>query len=109
MYGPRVVIVTKDDAVLKRMSPALSAIATKKIQEMGVEVITSDSVTSFASGEVKLQSGKTIIADVYIPCHAATVNSSFMPANTLNDKKFIKVDDKLKVIGLRNVFALGDV
>lgn len=103
--------MVKDDKILKRMHPSMSSIATKKIQEMGVELKTNATVTGYDSvnGEVSLSSGGVIVAEMYIPCHAATVNSSFMSDENLDDKKFIKVDEYLKVVGMENVFALGDV
>mmetsp|Transcript_20996 Transcript_20996/g.19133 ORF Transcript_20996/g.19133 Transcript_20996/m.19133 type:complete len:384 (+) Transcript_20996:51-1202(+) len=105
----RVVLVSSNDVILDKMSPALSRIGTKKIQEQGVELVLSDHVVSFEDGKALLKSGKTIFADLHIPAHSIGPNSSFMPSNTLDERGFIKVDEYLQVNGLKNVFAVGDV
>jgi NADH dehydrogenase FAD-containing subunit len=105
----RIVLVHTGEKILMKMHPSISALATKKLAELGVELIHNDKVLEFANGEAKLQSGKTIFGEMYIPAHAAAANSSFMPAETLDVGGFIKVDDNLKVIAMQNVFALADV
>lgn len=74
-----------------------------------MELISNDKVVEFVNGEAKLQSGKIIVGELYIPAHAAAANSTFMPPQTLDAGGFIKVDDHLQVIGMQNVFAIADV
>ena len=58
---------------------------------------------------LELSGGEKLIADLYIPTFGVTPNSSYIPEKYLNNNSFVVVDDYLKVKGLENVWAIGDV
>lgn len=59
--------------------------------------------------ELNLSTGETLSADLYIPAFGLIPNSSYILAEYLNDKGFVKVDEYLRIKGLRNVWAIGDL
>lgn len=46
---------------------------------------------------------------MYIPTYGVVPNSSYIPAIYLNEKGFVKLDQKFRVGGYPDVFAIGDV
>jgi NADH dehydrogenase FAD-containing subunit len=58
---------------------------------------------------ISLSGGKTLSADVYIPTFGVIPNSSYIPNKYVNANGFVIVDDYLKIKGLEDVWAIGDV
>jgi NADH dehydrogenase FAD-containing subunit len=56
-----------------------------------------------------LSGGNTLTTDLYIPTFGVIPNSSYIPEKYLNANGFVVVDDYLKVKGLENVWAIGDI
>jgi apoptosis-inducing factor 2 len=48
-------------------------------------------------------------ADLVVPCFGFTPNNSFIPAEWLSEKGYVKVDRELQVVGEKNIFAMGDI
>ena len=59
--------------------------------------------------ELTLSDGSKIMTDLYIPTFGLIPNSSYMPAEYLNAKGFVMVDENLKVKGAKDIWAIGDV
>ena len=92
----------------------MSKTATQLLQNLHVEIRFNtkvDSATQGADGTqtINLSGGKTLSADVYIPTFGVTPNSSYISGKYLNAAGFVIVDDYLKVRGLEDVWAIGDV
>jgi NADH dehydrogenase FAD-containing subunit len=59
--------------------------------------------------EITLFGGEKLVADMVISTYGVLPNSSFVPAQFLNDNGFIKVDEYFHVKDAEGVFAIGDV
>jgi NADH dehydrogenase FAD-containing subunit len=59
--------------------------------------------------EVTLSAGSKLITDLYVPTYGLVPNSSYIPSKFLTSKGSVIVDDYLKVKGVGDVWALGDV
>lgn len=89
------------------MSPQFPPLVAARMKEIGIELITGDRVIEHGEGFVLLSSGKRLETDLYIPAHSHGPNSTFVPAESRDEKGFIKVDKQFRVTGLKNVFALS--
>jgi NADH dehydrogenase FAD-containing subunit len=75
--------------------------------------ITSSILLPDKQHELKLSSGETILADMYIPTFGLTPNSSYVPSQFLDSRGYVTVNAYLEVVGknanAENVWAIGDV
>ena len=76
--------------------------------KLGTKVNASHELSDHGQ-EVSLSDGDIIKADLYIPTFGLIPNSSYMPAQYLNAKDFVMVDESLKVVGANDIWAIGDV
>eukprot|EP01034_Spumella_vulgaris_P031550 gene31550-38968_t len=106
--GKNVTVVHPEPFVVSSMTSPLPQLATEHLKQIGVDVITGERVFGEADGEVTLTSGRKLPCDLYISAHPTGGNSSFLPAESVDARGYVKVDDTLKVEGFGNVFALGD-
>lgn len=58
---------------------------------------------------LEFSDGEKLLIDLYIPTIGVKPNSSYIPEKHLNNNAFVIVDDFLKVKGVDNVWAIGDV
>lgn len=94
--------------------PKVSKIAADILSNMNIKFKLQSTVIDehqLPNGglELKLSTGETLTADVYIPTFGLIPNSSFIPARFLNAKGFATVDANLNLKGRTDVWALGDV
>lgn len=59
--------------------------------------------------ELTLSDGQKIVADLYISATGLKPNSSYVPHTLLDSKGFVIVDEYLRVKGVKDVWAAGDV
>ena len=59
--------------------------------------------------ELTLSDGTKVVTDLYIPAFGLIPNSSYIPAKFLNSNGFVVVDEYLRVKGVEDVWAVGDV
>ncbi|CAM1511519.1 Fc.00g090320.m01.CDS01 [Cosmosporella sp. VM-42] len=59
--------------------------------------------------EVKLSDGEAIVTDLYLPTMGLRPNTGFLPGEWLNDHRYVDVDEMMRVKGVENVWAAGDV
>ncbi len=76
--------------------------------KLGTKVTTSRELPDQRQ-ELSLSDGDIIETDLYIPTFGLIPNSSYMPAQYLNAKGFVMVDESLKVKGANDIWAIGDV
>lgn len=69
-------------------------------------IIASDLVDN---GEVLLTSGEKLEANLFLPTYGQQPNTDFLHSQSLDEHGFVKVDERLEVSGLENVFAVGDM
>jgi NADH dehydrogenase FAD-containing subunit len=110
-----ITLITSASQLLPVLSPSLAKAAETKLAAMGVEVrYNTRVVDTSASGErtkIHLAKGESLEADLYVPAHGVSPNTSFVPGHLLDEKKYLRTNPKtLRVddAGPR-VYALGDV
>ena len=59
--------------------------------------------------EISLSGGSKLVVDMYIPTYGVQPNSAYVPAQFLDDRGFVKVDEYLHVKDAEGVYAIGDV
>jgi len=97
-------------ALLNGMTDASQSKALKYIKEFGVKVWLNTAVKRYELGRLELQSGEVLHAETVI--WAAGVKGApidGMDTAVYHPNGRIKVDDFNRIIGLNNVFAIGDV
>ncbi|KAK4551347.1 hypothetical protein LTR86_011222 [Recurvomyces mirabilis] len=102
--------------------PALSPESIPKVQKaamtgltkLGIDIklstkVISTSRTSTGQNEVVCSDGGKILADLYVPTFGVVPNSSYIPRELLTATGYVIVDEYLKVKGVKDVWAIGDV
>lgn len=95
--------------VLPPMSKEASKKSKKYLEDMGVTLYLNESVSGFENGVVKMKSGKEIKAKTLI--WVAGVKGTIIEGlgEDKVEKSRYKVDQFNKVVGTKNIFAIGDV
>jgi NADH dehydrogenase FAD-containing subunit len=100
--------------ILDAAIPSVQKTATQLLQNLHVEIKLNTKIdSSVQAGDgrqtLSLSGGNTLTTDLYIPTFGVIPNSSYIPEKYLNANGFVVVDDYLKVKGLENVWAIGDI
>jgi NADH dehydrogenase FAD-containing subunit len=98
-----VTLAEGSDRLLGALKPKASRIAEKQLKSLGVKIIYS---TRLSQEDEAYRN-----ADVVYMCVGQTANTHLMKANfasKLDRAGRIKVDDKLRMEGSENIFAIGD-
>jgi NADH dehydrogenase FAD-containing subunit len=99
---------------LEATPPAMSSYVTRELQNLKVNLKLNTKVknsTQLPNGswELTLSSGEKLTTDMYIPTFGLIPNSSYLPTEFLDAKGYVIVDSYLKVLGAKDVWAIGDV
>jgi NADH dehydrogenase len=95
---------------LSAMSPASQKYSRKYLEQLDVEILTEQLVKDYDGKQVTLQDGTTIPAFTLIWAAGVMGNVPIgIPKETLVRGNRIKVDQQNQVIGLPDVYAIGDV
>ncbi|KAG5920374.1 hypothetical protein E4U61_007957 [Claviceps capensis] len=115
-YGSskKVILLTGSASVLNGYTSRMITNATKYLGILGVEIRTSsivETTNALPDGktEIVFATGQKLTTDVYIPTYGVVPNSSYLPANMLDERGFIDVNDCLVVKGANDVYAIGEV
>lgn len=106
----QIILVNSGDRLLKSMDEASSARAERDLRGMGVEVMLGKRVTDYRDNVIYMNDGSTIPAATVIwvsgikACEIAST-----PEMTKGAGGRIVTDTHLRVKGLDDVFAIGDV
>jgi NADH dehydrogenase FAD-containing subunit len=109
-----ITVITSTDRLLMPLRPAIAKIADQKLRALGVDILYNtkvvDAKESNGRTTVTLANGEIHEADLYVPAYGVEPNSSWLPADLLDDKKYLKTSDTLRVdaAGSR-VYAIGDI
>jgi len=101
--------------ILEAAIPSVQKTATQLLQNLHVEIKLNTKIDGSVQADdrgrqtLTLSGGKTLTTDLYIPAFGVVPNSSYIPEKYLNTNGFVVVDDHLKVKGLENVWAIGDI
>jgi NADH dehydrogenase len=110
VHKVNIYLIEASPKLLSAMSPQASANAEKFLRGMGVNVMLNTLVQDYREGKVILDNGMDIPTRNFIWVSGVT-GTSFdnIGSEFLGRGRRIKVDEHNKVIGLDNVFAIGDV
>ncbi len=110
VHKVNIYLIEATPKLLSAMSPQASANAEKFLRGMGVNVMLNTLVQDYRDGKVILDNGMDIPTRNFIWVSGVT-GTSFdnIGPELLGRGRRIKVDEHNKVIGLDNVFAIGDV
>ncbi len=102
-------LIEGSDRVLSAMSKSASRNSQKYLSDFKINVLLGTRVESFRNGVVKLHNGDEIQSNCLI--WAAGVEGNLiegLPTNSI-EKNRIAVDEHNRVIGFKNIYAIGDV
>ncbi len=71
--------------------------------------IIGSATTPDGKTELTLSDGQKITADLYLPTVGVIPNSSYVPSTLLNQNGFVIVDEFLRVKGVKDIWAVGDI
>ena len=103
-----------DRLLVNSLRPAIGQQAQRYLEAMGVKVrhglkIESTKIGKDGTTTVRFSDGTSTNVDVFIDCTGRTPNTSFVPAEMLDSRKKIIVDEYLRVKGAgERVYAFGD-
>ncbi|XP_057464585.1 uncharacterized protein LOC130754390 [Actinidia eriantha] len=113
--GKKVTLVHNGFRLLEFIGPKASHKALDWLKSKHVEVKLEQSVNlnSASEGKYLTSSGETIRADCHFLCTGKPIGSAWLKETVLkhclNDFGRLKVDEKLRVNGRKNIFAIGDI
>lgn len=110
-----VTLITADSKLLPTLRPAISKAAEEKLAAVGVDVKYNTRVIDTSSKDgltvLTLNSGEKIETDYHVPAYGIEPNTSWLPAELLNEKKYLENNSetlRVDAAGPR-VYAFGDV
>ncbi|KAJ0421546.1 putative apoptosis-inducing factor [Aspergillus carlsbadensis] len=94
--------------------PSVSKTAEAQLRGLNIDVRLSTKVTTETqlpdgTWTITLSNGENLAVDMYIPTFGVKPNTSFLPAGFLDADGFVMVDEYLRVKGIKDVYAIGDV
>lgn len=100
--------------------PSVHQVVERDLQKLGVKLVYSAQVKGVETtakegqGEIaqttlKLSNGSNLVADLYLPLFGVQVNTGFLPRNLLDSAGNLNQEQTLRVLGTKNVWAIGDV
>jgi len=103
-------IVDGQDNLLTPMSEKSHKAAYKILTRLGVEVKLNTVVTSYEDDKVTFSDGQSVDARTVIWCAGVTANLfDGIPKSSLGSGNRMKTDAFNQVLGLKNVYAIGDI
>lgn len=110
-----ITLITATDRLLTPLRPAISKTAEQKLKALGIDVVYNTRVVGAKENNsgrttVTLAKGETLEADLYVPAYGVEPNSSWLPDSLLDEKKYLKTSDTMRVdLAGTRVYAIGDV
>ncbi|KAH6983630.1 hypothetical protein BKA56DRAFT_583952 [Ilyonectria sp. MPI-CAGE-AT-0026] len=114
-YGRKkeITLVIEGPRALSTLRPEVGKAAENYLRGLNVNLVHNVKVTkSEASGSkqtMTLSNGKTLTADVYLPLFGVKANTHFLPEHLLDVRGNLQLQKTLRVVGLSNVWGVGDV
>ncbi|WP_094359551.1 NAD(P)/FAD-dependent oxidoreductase [Mycobacterium marinum] len=107
---PRVVLVDHNPVVGSDMGASARPVIEEALSEVGVETRTAVGVTAVTEAGVALSSGELLEAATVVWCAGMRANSLAEQLPVHRDRLGrVEVDDYLRVVGVPEIFAAGDV
>ena len=106
--------IASGPSVLEDTPASVQKYTLKALENLKVDVKLQTKVTGSVQlpdgrQELTLSTGAKLTADMYVPTFGLTPNSSYIPTTYLNAHGSVMVDEFLRVRGVRDVWAIGDV
>ncbi|RWR85254.1 apoptosis-inducing factor B [Cinnamomum micranthum f. kanehirae] len=109
----KVTLVHSGSRLMEFIGPKASAKTLDWLVSKKVEKVDLHSITEGEKKAYNLSGGETIAADCHFLCVAKPCGSSWLKDSVLKDSLDVqgrlKVDENLRVIGQKNIFAIGDI
>ena len=105
----RIRILERGPRLLAGLDPSVSALAVRKLEELGVEICTNTAVAEVGEHEVRAEDGRVFPAALTV--WAAGVRGpdlAIAPALSVNRNNQILVDEQLRTIDDHRIHAMGD-
>lgn len=109
-HGVRIILVDRNQQILKELDPALQRTARKKLADLRIEVINNVKAQEITAEKVILDNGQEIEAENVIWTAGARASVTLedfeeLPSDT---RKGLEVDEYCRVKGYDNVWGIGD-
>ncbi|MFC6267336.1 NAD(P)/FAD-dependent oxidoreductase [Frigoriflavimonas asaccharolytica] len=105
----KIILVSSTENPLANMSEEAQTKSEEYLKELGVDFLSGERVTDYDGDKVFLASGKNIASNNVIWAAGVTGNViDGFTENTLQRDRY-KVDRYNKIIGTKNIFAIGDI
>jgi len=104
----RITLVHSGNQILPEVSPTLRDFALKKMQKVGVEVLLNTKAAAATSEGVGLPDGSLIRAATVVCTIGTTPERIVERLDVRKERGRIVTDADMRVIGLQNVWAVGD-
>ncbi|RKP06757.1 hypothetical protein THASP1DRAFT_18048, partial [Thamnocephalis sphaerospora] len=107
-----VTLVHAPSRLLPNWSTSISSLMTARLQELNVAVHTDERVKRMPGSPVRYRgerSGRVYQPDYVIVATGAKRNVDYLPPRWLDAKKRVVVEPSLRIPGLPNIFAAGDI
>ncbi|HVS91601.1 MAG TPA: NAD(P)/FAD-dependent oxidoreductase [Mucilaginibacter sp.] len=106
----KIYLVEGKPVVLGAMSSQASESARNALMRMGVTIYNSVHVTEYDGNEIKISDGKVIkTRNVFWAAGVTGLFPGGLPAEAIVRGNRIKTDEISRVVGYKNIFAIGDV
>ncbi|KAL3490617.1 putative apoptosis-inducing factor [Aspergillus germanicus] len=117
-YGSakRIILASATPTILPgpNRPPSVPKTAESQLRSLNVDVrlntkVTTETKLADGTWKLTLSTGEELVVDMYIPTFGVKPNTSFLPAEFLDANGFVRVDQYLRVTGIKDVYAIGDV
>ncbi len=105
----RMVLVHSGDRILPEMGTKLSEYVRHKLEARGIEIITNTMLTGMTAEAVELDNGKIISCKTVVSTVGNSLPEMVQNLDLPTERGRLSVDDKLRIVGCSNIWALGDV
>ncbi|KAF5559734.1 apoptosis-inducing factor 2 [Fusarium napiforme] len=110
-----ITLVISGEQPLEGAINSVRASISRDLRTLGVKLIYNARVTEAKKSEIgqgtemHLSNGSTLTTDFYLPLYGIKLNTSFVPPSFLDSSGNIKLDEKMRVVGTKNIWGIGDV
>lgn len=115
-YGKtkEITLITSGAQLLTDVPAHVAAFSENELKKLHVNVVKSTRIADVStSGEgetvLSLSNGEKMVVDLYIPTIGTIPNTEYVPKDLLNEKGDVMVDQFLRVKGVKDVWAAGDI
>ena len=105
----RLVLVHSGDRILPEMGAKLSEYVRRKLDARGIEIITNTMLTGMTADAVELDNGEIISCKTVVSTVGNSLPKMIQNLDLPTERGRLSVDDKLRIVGYSNIWALGDV